>query len=176
MTAPHPPIRVNRAPVLTLCAAVVERLGHPPDTALSLASAVAGTAARAKARRLGITEERDHGEDAQAAGPARAQDTAQLLGKKIRLTHDANGVVLAEGEGKPAPAAPVQAYVTKAFGENLAAVRKAMEDLAAQHEPEELNRIGFRLYEAFRPEVPSDVKGWGAKGMLDLAKIRDAAA
>jgi len=24
--------------------------------------------------------------------------------------------------------------------------------------------------------VPSDVKGWGAKGMLDLAKIRDAAA
>jgi hypothetical protein len=44
-----------------------------------------------------------------------------------------------------------------------------------QYEPEELNRIGFRLYETFRPEVPSDVKGWGAKGMLDLAKIRDAA-
>ena len=172
-----PPIKVNRAPVLTLWAAVVaEHLGHPPGTALSLASAVAGTAARAKARRLEVTEERDHGKDAKAAAPARAQDTAQLLGKKIRLTHDAAGVVLAKGEGKPAPAAPVQAYVTKAFGEHLAAVRKAMEDLAKQHEPEELNRIGFRLYEAFRPEVPSDVKGWGAKGMLDLAKIRDAAA
>src|SRR6478752_9254274 len=102
MTAPHPPIRVNRAPVLTLWAAVVaERLGHPPDTALSLASAVAGTAARAKARRLGITEERDHSKDAKAAAPARAQDTAQLLGKKIRLTHDADGVVLAEGAGRP---------------------------------------------------------------------------
>jgi hypothetical protein len=112
---------------------------------------------------------------AKPAAPARAQDTAQLLGKKIRLTHDAEGVVLAEGEGKPAPAAPVQAYVTKAFGEHLEAVRKAMDDLAAQYEPEELNRIGFRLYETFRPEVPSDVKGWGAKGMLDLAKIRDAA-
>ena len=74
--------------------------------------------------------------------------------RKIRLTHDANGVVLAEGEGKPAPAAPVKAYVTKAFGEHLAAVRKAMEDLAAQYEPEELNRVGFRLYEHFRPEVP----------------------
>ena len=85
-------------------------------------------------------------------------------------------MVLAEGEGKPAPAAPVQAYVTKAFREHLAAVRKAMDDLAAQYEPEELNRIGFRLYEVFRPEVSSDVKGWGAKGMLDLAKIRDAAA
>ena len=50
-----------------------------------------------------------------------------------------------------------------------------MEDLASKYEPEELNRVGFRLYEHFRPEVPPDVKGWGAKGMLDLAKIRDAA-
>jgi hypothetical protein len=83
----HSTIKVNRAPVLTLWAAVVaERLGHPPDTALSLASAVAGTAARAKARRLGIAEERDHAKDAHAAAPARPQDTAHLLGKKIRLT------------------------------------------------------------------------------------------
>ena len=66
-----PPIKVNRAPVLTLWAAVVaERLGHPPDTALSLASAVAGTAARAKARRLGITKELDHARNAKAAAPA----------------------------------------------------------------------------------------------------------
>ena len=87
-------IKVNRAPVLTLWAAVAaEHLGHPPDTALSLASAVAGTAARAEARRLGITEERDHAKDAQTAAPDRAQDTAQLLRKKIRLTHDADGVV-----------------------------------------------------------------------------------
>jgi hypothetical protein len=174
--ASTPLIKVNRAPVLTLWAAVVaEHLGHPRDTALSLASVVAGTAARAKARRLGLTDEQDHAKDAKAAAPARAQDTAQLLGKKIRLTHDADGVVLAEGEGKPTPAAPVQAYLIKAFGEHLAAARKAMDDLAAQYQPEELNRIGFRLYEAFRPEVPPDVKGWGAKGVLDLAKIRDAA-
>jgi hypothetical protein len=53
-------VRVNRAPVLTLWAAVVaERLGYPPETALSLAGAVAGTAARAKARRLGIEEGRE---------------------------------------------------------------------------------------------------------------------
>ena len=168
-------IKVNRAPVLTLWAAVVaERLGHPPDTALSLASAVAGTAARAKARRLGIAEERDHAKDAHAAAPARPRDMAQLLGRKIRLTHGVDGVVLAEGEGKPAPAAPVKAYVTKAFGEHLAAVRKVMEDLAAQYEPEELNRVGFRLYEHFRPEVPPNVKGWGVKGVLELAKIRVA--
>jgi hypothetical protein len=94
------PIRVNRAPVLTLWAAVVaERLGHPPETALSLASAVAGTAARAKARRLGVSEEQDRKKD---AAPERPQDTTQLLGRKIRLAHDADGVVLADaGDGKP---------------------------------------------------------------------------
>jgi hypothetical protein len=50
-----------------------------------------------------------------------------------------------------------------------------MEALAAKIEAQELNRIGFRLYERFRPEVPPDVKGWGAKGDLDLAKISTAA-
>src|SRR3954451_3298969 len=110
MTASHPPIRVNRAPVLTLWAAVVaERLGHPPDSALSLASAVAGTAARAKARRLGIAEESDR---AKEAAPSKPRDTTRLLGRDVRLTHDADGVVLADaGGGKAAPAAPVAAYI-----------------------------------------------------------------
>ena len=168
------PVRVNRAPVLTLWAAVVaERLGHPPETALSLAGAVAGTAARAKARRLGIAEERGRGED---TAPAKPRDTARLLGREVPLSHDAHGVVLADaGGGKPAAAAPVAAYVAKAFGNRLAEVRAAMEELAGRFEPEELNRVGFRLYEAFRPEVPADVRGWGAKGELDLRKIPDAA-
>lgn len=98
------PIRVNRAPVLTLWAAVVaKRLGHPPDTALSLANAVAGTAARAKARRLGIAEPQDHGKD---AATRQSQDTARLLGKEVRLTHDADGVVLAAAAaGRPHVAA-----------------------------------------------------------------------
>lgn len=173
MTDRPEPIRVNRAPVLTLWAAVVaERLGHPPDTALSLAAAVAGTAAHAKARRLGIAEERDRGKD---AAPAKPRDTARLLGRDVPLAHDADGVVLADaGGGKPAPPAPVAAYVAKAFGERLAEVRAAMEQLAGGFEPEELNRVGFRLYEAFRPEVPQDARGWGAKGVLDFGKIAAA--
>ena len=151
---------------------MAERLGHPPDTALSLASAVAGTAARAKARRLGISEERDRAKD---AAPAKPADTTRLLGKSVRLTHDVDGVVLADaGAGKPAPAAPVRAYIAKAFGDRLGEVRTAMEALAGRLEPEELNRIGFRLYEHFRPEVPPDVKGWGAKCELQLDRIRAA--
>ena len=36
------------------------------------------------------------------------------------------------------------------------------------------NRVGFRLYEHFRPEVPPDVRGCGAKGVLEIEKIRTA--
>jgi hypothetical protein len=44
MSPPLPPIRVNRAPVLTLWATVVaERLGHPAEAALTLGGIVVGT-------------------------------------------------------------------------------------------------------------------------------------
>jgi hypothetical protein len=135
---------------------------------------VAGTAARAKARRLGI-EESDRAKERHETAPRKARETAQLLGGQIHLTPDNEGVVLADdGAGKPAPAQPVQAYVAKAFGGHLAEVRNAMEALVARYEPEDLNRVGFRLYEQFRPEVPSDVCGWGAEGVLDLEKLRSA--
>ena len=48
-------ILINRAPVLTLWAAVVaERLGFKPDEALSLGKALAGLNAQSKGRRLGV--------------------------------------------------------------------------------------------------------------------------
>ena len=50
-------IRINRAPVLTLWAAVVaERLGFDRDTALTLGQAVAGLSAYAKGVSRGIIE------------------------------------------------------------------------------------------------------------------------
>lgn len=167
------PIRVNRAPVLTLWAAIVaERQGHPPDTALSLASAVAGTAAQAKARRLGLAEQRAP-EDLRAVAVARP--VLRLLGKDVAIG-EIDGVVLAMGgDGKPALPGPVRAYLAKAFGDRLGEVRGAMEALAATLPPEELNRVGFRLYERFRPDVPSDVTGWGARGELRLERIGLAA-
>jgi hypothetical protein len=172
------PVRVNRAPVLTLWAAVVaERLGHPPDTALSLASAVAGTAARAKARRLGLSKDRDQTKAATAGKPQSTmpQSTIRLLGRDIPLAQDDDGIVLADaGQGKPAPAAPVAVYISKAFGNRLDEVRAVMVELAGRIEPQELNRIGFQLYERFRPDVPAEVKGWGAKGELHLGRITGA--
>ncbi len=48
-------VKINRASVLTLWAAVVaERLGFEPDTALSLGKALAGLNAQSKGRALGI--------------------------------------------------------------------------------------------------------------------------
>lgn len=46
-----------------------------------------------------------------------------------------------------------------------------MEALAATLQPEELNRVGFRLYERFRPDVPVGAEGWGAKGELRIERV-----
>ena len=76
---------------------------------------------------------------------------------------------------KPASPASVRNYLARAFGERLGEVRGAMEALAASLPPDELDRVGFRLYERFRPEVPEGVEGWGAKALLDIGRIRQAA-
>jgi len=94
MPATPPPIRVNRAPVLTLWATVVaERLGYPPEAALTLGRFVAGSSARAKARRLGIIEEKQQAEErhARAAALKPRRQTVHLLGRDIP--------VLAAGDG-----------------------------------------------------------------------------
>ena len=44
--------------------------------------------------------------------------------------------------------------------------------LASAHERRELAAAGYHLYEEFRPETPSGVTAWGAKGCLDLDRIR----
>jgi hypothetical protein len=50
-----------------------------------------------------------------------------------------------------------------------------MQELAAAYEATELQRRGFRLYEAFRPSVPAGESGRGASGELDLQRVRSAA-
>lgn len=177
MSAHPPPVRVNRAPVLTLWAAVVaERLGHPPQTALALGRYVAGSSARAKAKRLGLTEERLEAEarQEQAAHLKPRRQTVRLLGRDIPVVPAADGTLRADDDGKPASSRSVAGYIARAFGDRLAEVRAAMESLAASIPVEELTRVGFHLYERFRPEIPEGVQGWGAKGELRLEWIRHA--
>ena len=163
-------LRVNRAPVLTLWAAVVaQRLGHPHDTALTLGKAVAGLNAQSKGRRLGIFEAPKG--DEKKAKPAPAANTIVLLGRAVRVKRTPDGV-RAVVKGKPESAAAVKRYLEEKLGEHLGEVARAMKALARSMPPRRLEREAFALYEEFRPEIPEGVKGWGAKGVLDLGRIR----
>ena len=94
-----------------------------------------------------------------------------LLGRQIHLADTAHGQ-RAVSKGELVNPESVERYLKGKFGEALDQVRAEMERLAAHFPADRLNQEGFHLYEQFRPEVPSDERGWGAKGVLDLARIR----
>jgi hypothetical protein len=164
-------ISINRAPVLTLWAAVVaQRLGFDEDEALTLGRAVAGLNAQAKGRRLGIFKPHED-------KPKKAREKAQgerflieVLGRPVPATNTADGI-RAVGGTKPIDPDSVRRYLDSKFGEDLKAVRSAMQKLAKAYTPTELAERAYPLYERFRPSIPEGVKGWGAKGHLDLVVI-----
>jgi hypothetical protein len=173
MTVASDTIKINRAPVLTLWAAVVaERLGFDRATALTLGQAVAGLSAYAKGVSLGIIEPQPdlvrERSDRLADGEELHVD---LLGRAVPVVRTAEGL-RAVNKGKPGNPAQIEKYLAGKFGERLEDARRAMAELAAAFEPAGLHRRGFRLYEAFRPSVPAGESGWGAKGVLDLAAVR----
>ncbi len=165
---------VNRAPVLTLWAAVVaERLGHSHDAALTLGKAVAGLNAQSKGRRLGIFGAAETEATPIKGRPSEAapSNTILLLGRAVPVTKTSAGV-RAVVKGKPESATAVKHYLDQKFGTDLAAVKAAMTALAKSVPPRQLEQKAFTLYEAFRPEIPEGARGWGAKGVLDLDRIR----
>ncbi len=165
-------ILINRAPVLTLWAAVVaKRLGFDRKEALSLGKAVAGLTAQSKGRRLGIfTPSPD------AVRKAREQKRAkefwvEILGRHVPAINTPEGI-RAVNKAKPVDPAAVERYLEGKFGETLPAARAAMSALAKAFKPDQLANEAFRLYEEFRPGIPEGVSGWGAKGQLDLNCVR----
>lgn len=169
-------LQVNRAPVLTLWAAVVaEHLGLDRDEALTFGRALAGVTAHAKGVRLGIFEpspervahERNrlkHGEEIQL----------RLLGRLIPAVRTPDGL-RAIARGKPIAPKSVTRYLDGKFGSRLADVRAAMDRLASSMPPDLLARRAFALYEVFRPAVKPGTEGWGAEGTLDIRRIEEAA-
>ncbi len=167
-------VRINRAPVLTLWAAVVaERLGYDPQEALTLGRSVAGLNAQSKGRRLGIYEEPEGSEKEQKAPPPEPENLTyvDVLGRKVPALKTEQGM-RAVDNGKPITPDSVQRYLESKFKNDYGSVRAAMKDLAGSYTPDELTSRAFRLYESFRPEVPEGTRGWGAQGELDLEKIR----
>jgi len=163
-------IKINRAPVLTLWAAVVsERLGHSPETALTLGRAVAGLNANSKARRLGLVEEKKPEEKSKA--PARKSKTVTVLGRPVPVVQTKQGLRDVSKDEAIKPAS-VQRYLESKFGDDLPEVRTALEDLARAYTRDQLEADAYALYEQFRPEIPEGQRGWGAAGLLDLERIR----
>jgi hypothetical protein len=169
-------IKINRAPVMTLWSAVVaEQLGYEPDAALTLGKAVSGLNAQSKGRRLGIyepasDEEKEAEEKAREKLPGE-KTRVHLLGRAVPAVYTEDGLRALEKD-KPADPRSVQRYLDKKFGEDLPAVREAMQALAKSFSKEELERRAYGLYEKFRPQIPEGQRGWGAAGELDLEKIR----
>ena len=170
-------IRINRAPVLTLWAAVVaERLGFDHATALTLGQAVAGSSAYAKGVSLGIIEPRPELLRQESERVAEGEQMrVELLGRLVLVVATPDGL-RAVSKGKACNHTQVEKYLASKFKERLEDARAAMVELAAAHEPADLNRRGFRLYERFRPGVPTGESGWGALGELDLVRVRAAAS
>jgi hypothetical protein len=170
---PVPPktISSNRAPVLTLWAAVVaQRLGFDEDEALTLGKALAGLNAQSKGRRLGIFK--PHQERAKKAREKEPGERfwIEVLGRPVPATKTDGGIRAARGRN-PIDPDSVRRYLNHQFGDDLKAVRSAMQKLARVYKPQELAEDAYRLYERFRPAIPAGKKAWGAKGDLDLGLI-----
>jgi hypothetical protein len=94
----------------------------------------------------------------------------ELCGRPVPAKNTADGIRAVKGAQIIEPAS-AEHYLEGKFGEDLKAVRLAMQRLAKSYSPQDLAGHAFSLYERFRPSIPASVKGWGAKGKLDLGLI-----
>lgn len=168
-------ILINRAPVLTLWATTVaERLGFDRDEALSLGKAVAGLTAQSKGRRLGIYKPVPE-EIRKARARERGEEFfVEICGRSVPAISTDDGV-RAVNQNRPIEPRGVERYLATKFGDSLQVVRAAMRDLAKSLRPDQLREHAFALYEEFRPAIPEGKIGWGAKGELDIDRIRSLA-
>jgi hypothetical protein len=168
-------ILINRAPVLTLWAAIVaERLGFDHDEGLSLGKAVAGLNAQSKGQRLGIYKPAPQEVKLARARKRGEEFFVEICGRQVPAIKTPDGV-RAVTKDQPIDAKSVERYLESKFGESLGTARSAMRDLAKAFRPEQLSKNSFSLYEEFRPAIPEGVRGWGAKGKLEIDRIRSLA-
>jgi hypothetical protein len=153
-------ISINRAPVLTLWAAMVaQRLGFDEDEALTLGKALAGLNAQAKGRRLGIfkpheekptkARKRERGEEffVENCGRQALRSSSQKACGSIWRARSAMTLVQ--------------------FGQRC----RSLPMRSSQRNW----RTGHLECTSDPVRNPAGVKGWGAKGDLDLALIEELA-
>ena len=171
MTETSAPIQINRAPVLTLWAAVVaERLGfdRPPPSRWARpwrASVPTPRACRSASSSRGPT----WCASAATSSPRVSASMSTCSAVRCRWCGRRDGL-RAVSKGKPGNPAQIEKYLAGKFGERLDDARQAMAELAAAYEPADLYRRGFRLYEQFRPAVPHWRVGLGCEGRAGSGK------
>jgi len=170
-------VSINRAPVLTLWAAIVaERLGFTHDEALTLGRAVAGLNAYSKGKTLGIFKPTPKEVQEKRATKAKTMQVlhVELLRRAVPVMQTPEGLRALNKEQPIAPSS-VEKYLTSKFKDALGPVSAAMALLADSRDPEDLAAEAYGLYAQFRPAIPAGVAGWGAAGTLRLARIRKLA-
>jgi hypothetical protein len=169
-------VMINRAPVLTLWAAVVgEMLGFDYDEALTLGRAVAGLNAYSKGVALGLFQPTPKAVSEQRQRLRRNEVvTVDLLHRAVPARHTDEGLRAFSNDRLISPES-VKRYLESKFGDALDEVCEAMKGLAKSLTPSELAERAYGLYEKFRPVIPAGKRGWGASGKLDLEAIRKMA-
>ena len=169
-------VMINRAPVLTLWAAVVaEMLGFEYEEALTLGRAVAGLNAYSKGIALGLFQPTPKIVKEQRQKLRRDEVvTVDLLHRAVPARHTGEGL-RALSNDRPISPESVKRYLESKFGDAFDEVYEAMEELAKSLTPSELAEKAYHLYEKFRPEIPHGKRGWGASSKLDLEAIRKIA-
>jgi hypothetical protein len=107
-------LTINRAPVLTLWAAVVaERLGFEHQEALTLGKSVAGLTAQSKGQRLGIFTPSPEAVRRHRREKAKQADVFQvaLLGRAVPVLHTDAGLRAVDKNRKPVIAESVERYL-----------------------------------------------------------------
>jgi hypothetical protein len=171
---PENSILINRAPVLTLWAAVVaQALGYERNTAFTLGKGLAGLNAQSKGRFIGIygQPKSSDGEPAPKKTGLGEEFWIEICERRIPAKNTQDGV-RAVVKDEPIDPVSVEKYLTSKFGEYYETVRTVMEELAGSFPREELANKAYMLYEEFRPSIPFGQRGWGAKGELKLDLIR----
>lgn len=164
-------IRINRAPVLTLWAAVVaERLGFRWDEALTLGKALAGLNAYSKGVSLGLFEPAPESVKAERREKEGKRLHVDLMHRAIPVTVTRHGL-RALAHDKPITPESVERYLAGKFGDDLDAATAAMRALAKSQARRALAKFAYGLYERFRPAIPPGATGWGAKGELKLGEL-----
>lgn len=165
-------VTVNRAPVLTLWAAVVaHRLGFDWDEALTLGRAVAGLNAYSKGVSLGLfTPAPKSVREQKQKLKAGATLHVDLMHRAVPVKRTADGL-RALSKDRPIDPDSVARYLESKFGAALDDAKAAMTALARSRPADELAAEAYRLYVDFRPDVPAGTRGWGAAGKLDLRRI-----